>query len=274
MTTRLAIPLLPFALAGAACGGGGGEPPPVVLDEPTIVVITNPAVNDGNEAPVPAPGVEQDAITIADDTSLSAVTNAEGIAVLAPVEPGARTLDFSGLGVDGQVGVTLGDGELREVAVAVDDTGAEIMAEVFYDFDGQIVEVHPDAAPADVNAALTMSDTIVFFHGGVYVGDVEFAGSNVTLFGEGPEGGQVTIEGNVMVSGSGNRIRGAVITGSLTVDGSNAGVTFTTVLGPVDVSGSGAKLIHNVFCDQVTVSASGLTLLGNAGILPVSALCP
>jgi hypothetical protein len=56
----------------------------------------------------------------------------------------------------------------------------------------------------EVNAALAQSNAIVFFRAGTYTGDLAFSGSNVTLFGEGPTGGAVTLDGNITVDGSFN----------------------------------------------------------------------
>ena len=50
---------------------------------------------------------------------------------------------------------------------------------------------------AEVNAVLAVSDRVVFFNGGNYVGDLTFGGSRVTLFGEGVLGGKVSLEGNM-----------------------------------------------------------------------------
>ena len=80
-------------------------------------------------------------------------------------------------------------GDLREVAVALDADGAAEMANVEYAFGGEVVTITPDMSVEDVNEALGRSNIIVFVEGGTYTGDVEFSGSNVTLFGEGAEGG-------------------------------------------------------------------------------------
>ncbi len=120
-----------------------------------------------------------------------------------------------------------------------------------------------------VNAVLARSNVIVFLRSGTYSGDLTFSGSNLTLFGEGPQGGTVTIDGNVTVNGSGNRIRGARILGDLSLIGSGAGITYSRVGGALAVSGSDAVLLNNVFCGAATISASGLLALGNAGLQPV-----
>ncbi len=76
----------------------------------------------------------------------------------------------------------------------------------------------------------------------------------MTLFGEGSQGGTVTIDGNVTVSGSGNRVRGARITGSLSVPGSSAGISYSRVVGPLTFEGSNGVLLNNEICGTATVA--------------------
>jgi hypothetical protein len=265
-------PIFWVTVALGACGGddGGGI---VVFGDPTLVVIANPGINDANESAVPIPGPAFDGIDVELDSGPSATTGAEGIVVLSPVPPGQRRVSFFDGGVDGEVTVDMGERELREVAVAVDGGGAEIMTEVDYDFGGAVLELTPETPIADVVAALQSSNTILLFHGGTYVvGDVEMSGSRVTLFGDSLLDRAVVIEGNVDVRGSYNRIRGAIITGALTIDGSDAGVSFSTVLGPTIVSGSGTRLLANDLCGTVSVTGSNLTAVGNAGLAPIPAV--
>ncbi|MBA3554338.1 MAG: hypothetical protein H0W29_06230 [Gemmatimonadales bacterium] len=144
------------------------------------------------------------------------------------------------------------------------------MANLRYGFSGEVVEIAPATPVAEVNAALARSNVIVFLRSGTYSGDLDFSGSNVTLFGEGPQGGTVTINGNVTVNGSGNRLRGARILGDLSLMGSSAGITYSRVGGAIAVSGSGAVLLNNGFCGAATISGSGLLALGNAGLQPIA----
>ena len=97
------------------------------------------------------------------------------------------------------------------------------------------------------------------------------AGSNVTLFGEGPQGGQVTLNGSVEVGGSANRIRGARLMSALDVPGSDFGFSFSRVSGAFDLPGSDGVLLNNAFCGTITIGGSGTTALGNAGMAPVDA---
>jgi pectin methylesterase-like acyl-CoA thioesterase len=162
-------------------------------------------------------------------------------------------------------------GDLREIAVALDGSGASVMANLQYAFGGEVVEITPAMSVQEVNAALAESNRIVFLRSGTYAGDLEFSGSNVTLFGEGSQGGTVTIAGNVVVSGSGNRLRGARITGDLSVPGSDAGISYSRVAGTLTVDGSDAVLLNNAFCGTTAISGSGLLALGNAGLEPLPA---
>jgi hypothetical protein len=155
--------------------------------------------------------------------------------------------------------------------VALNGTGAGSMANVLYAFGGTVTEIAPTMTNAQVNAALSGSNLIVFLRAGTYQGDLNFSGSNVTLFGEGSQGGAVTINGNVTVSGSGNRLRGARITGDLSVPGSNAGISYSRVVGTLTFDGSNGVLLNNAFCGTATVGGSGLRALGNAGLAPLPA---
>lgn len=253
--------------ASTACSSDSPTELEVTFGETTLVVLVNPVVNDDSEISVPLPGSEQSGVAVSAAGGASGSTDAVGVVVLSPVEPGTQTLSVGG----GEVTVSILDGDLREMAVALDGGVASVMADVEYALGGQVVEITPSMSLAEVNAALSESNTIVFFRSGTYAGDLEFSGSNVTLFGEGPTGGTVVLDGNVTVDGSFNRIRGARITGTLSVPGSDVGISFSRVSGDVQIDGSGTTLLANAFCGPVTVTGSGLTALGNAGMAPLSA---
>jgi pectin methylesterase-like acyl-CoA thioesterase len=178
---------------------------------------------------------------------------------------------FSAGTASGQLSLEIAQGDLREIAVALDGSGAGSMANVLYAFGGTVLEITPAMTNAEVNAALSGSNQIVFLQSGTYQGDLNFSGSNVTLFGEGSQGGSVVINGNVTVSGSFNRLRGARITGSLSIPGSGAGISYSSVGGALTLDGSNAVLLNNAFCGAATVSGSGLLALGNAGLAPLAA---
>lgn len=255
-------------VAVLACGGDTGtEPTEVTLGETTFVVLVNPIVNDDNAAVVPTPGSKQSSVNVSVAGGPSGSTNASGVVVLSPVQPGTKTLSLDG----SDVTASLADKELRELAIALDGGSASVMANVQYAFGGQVVEITPSMSLAEVNSALSRSNTIVFFRAGTYTGDLQFSGSNVTLFGEGPTGGTVTLTGNIIVDGSGNRIRGARITGDLSVPGSNVGISFSRVVGDLQLDGSNATLLSNSFCGTVMIAGSDLTALGNAGMAPIAA---
>lgn len=261
--------IIALSLALAACGGD--DPPgDVTYGVTTLVVVVNPTVNDAS-APVALPGTEAVEVDVVGDDGSGALTDVFGVAVLADVASGRRTLTIRGATIDATVEVDIADRDLVEVAIAADGTRAEIMSNVVHRFGGTVIEVTPDSGVDAVNAALAESNTIVFFAGGEYSGDLDFSGSGVTLFGAGPRGGHVTLGGNITVGGSGNRIRGATIAGDLVVPGSNASVSFTRVAGASEVSGSGAVLLFSDFCGPVTVSGSGVIALDNLGMAPMAA---
>jgi hypothetical protein len=262
-------------VAGLLVGCGGDtitDPTAVTLGETTFVFVLNPVVNEANEALVPEPGPARSDVDIAVTGGPSGTTEAAGVLVLGTVAAGTRTVGVTDpLGNTGQVALTIDEQDLREVAVALDGSGAEVMAEVVYRFGGEVVEITPAMSIVDVNNALARSNVIVLLQSGSYTGDLEFSGSNVTLFGEGARGGNVTIVGNVTVSGSSNRIRGARISGNVEISGSDAGVSFSTVTGETTISGSDTVLLNNAFCGPVEIGGGGTFALGNAGLDPIAA---
>jgi hypothetical protein len=268
MRTKLA---LLFALTTIACSGGGGDDDPldVVFGETTFVVVVNPVVNDVNEASMPAPGEVHAGVTVAVDEGPARDTNSAGIAVLAPVAPGTRTLSLSGSGVSGSAAISIREHDLHEVALATDESGTQVMSDVDFAFGGTVVEVTPETPISQVNDELSRSNIIVFFHGGHYEGDLEFSGSNVTLFGAGFYGGEVLLDGNISMPGSNNRIRGAVILGDLDVSGSDGSVSFSRIEGAATFSGSDTTLLHNELCGAIDISGSGLRVLNNLGLAPL-----
>jgi hypothetical protein len=255
-----------------ACGGDGPtNPPEVNFGETTVVYLINPVVNDANAVTVPTPGTTRSGVQVAVTGGPLGTTGSTGEVVLAPLTPGTSPVTFSVGTSSGQLSLDIAEGDLREIAVALDGSGAGSMANVLYAFGGTVVEVTPGMTNAQVNAALSGSNQIVFMPAGTYQGDLNFSGSNVTLFGEGSQGGAVTINGNVTVSGSFNRLRGAQIVGNLSVPGSSAGISYSSVTGTLTLSGSDAVLLNNAFCGAATVTGSGLLALGNAGLAPLSA---
>ncbi len=260
-----------LALTLAACGGDGiTDPTEVELGETTFVFVVNPTVNDATEGSVPAPGPNQGGVDISLQDGPSGSTGTDGVSVFASVDTATHSVSLDdGEGNAGDLSLSIAERDLREVAVALDGGGAAEMANVRYEFGGEVVEITSDMSLSEVNEALSESNRIVLVRGGTYTGDIDFSGSNVTLFGEGAEGGNVTIDGDVTVSGSGNRLRGARVTGALVVPGSDAGISFSSVQDSLYVDGSDAVLINNSFCGSITIDGSGTVALGNAGMAPV-----
>ena len=273
-STLVMIPA--FLVVVFGCGGGGGTggtmPTDVRFGDTALVVVVNPVVNDANVRAVPAPGLTRAGVRLTSDDGIGATTSADGTAVLAPLTAGARTIAVSGTNVGGSFTVNMAAGELREVAIATSATTTEVMVEIDYKSD-RVTEISPATPIADVNAALAVSDNVVFFMGGVYTGDLDFSGSRVTLFGEGALGGKVELHGNVTISGSNSRIRGTRITGNLTMPASGLGLSFSRVDGATSSQGSDATLLGNAICGSEAVSGSGSFVVGNTGMAPV-AQCP
>lgn len=275
MTSRTLLCL--FILS--ACGDDGGgtpdanSPTDVPFGTTAIVVVVNPTINDANaETGLPVPGDVVSGVTLTTDDNVSATTGADGIAVLAPVTAGTRTITVSGAVSGGTFTIMVADKTLREVALATDNGRADVMVNLDYKAD-QAFEVSPTMTNAEVNDVLAVSDRVVFFKGGTYSGDLTFGGSRVTLFGEGVLGGNVLLDGNVTVTGSDSRIRGAHITGSLTIPASKVGLSFSRVDGALTSEGSDGMLLANALCGSETVTGSGTVALGNRGAAPTTT-CP
>ncbi|MBL8621293.1 MAG: hypothetical protein JNK64_08320 [Myxococcales bacterium] len=275
MRQTLAAPTFAAVLL-AACGGDDGttvDPTDVPFGTTAIVVVVNPIINDANRDPtLPTPGATVAGVTLTTDDGVSATTGADGVAVLAPVTAGARTITVGGAISGGTFSVMAADKALREVAIAADAGRADVMVTVDYKAD-QAFEVSPAMTNAQVNEVLAVSDRVVFFRGGDYVGDLTFAGSRVTLFGEGALGGQVVIDGDLHVTGSDSRIRGTHVTGAVTMPGSGVGLAFSRVDGALTSEGSDGMLLANALCGAETVTGSGTVAIGNRGAAP-STTCP
>lgn len=261
-----------------ACGGSddttpdANNPTDVPFGTTAIVVVVNPWINDANTKTVPMPGAVRAGITLTTDDNVTATTGANGIAVLAPVTAGTRTVTVSGAVAGGSFTVMVADKTLREIALATDAGRAELMVNVDYKAD-QAFEVTPAMTNAEVNDVLKVSDRVVFFAGGTYQGDLEFAGSRITLFGEGVLGGSVILDGNITVTGSDSRIRGAEITGSLTMPASKVGLSFSRVNGAMTSQGSDGMVLASALCGTETITGSGTIVLGTTGAAPMTA-CP
>lgn len=272
------LSIAPFSLLllAAGCDDGGAvvptTPTEVMLGETTFVVVVNPPINDVNDVALPAPGPVRADVLVTDlDADVGGPTGEEGVVVLPLPDGGARTLEVLGDGIDGQVEQNIAAQDLVEVALAADGDAITPMTRLVYLFGREVVELTPEMGIDAVNDALAQSDRIVLLGGGTYEGDLVFAGSRVALFGAGPTGGEVTVDGNVTVSGSDNRIRGVHVTGDLDVPGSDFGVSFSRVDGSTLVGGSGGVLLQNAFCGSVEIAGSETTALGNAGLAPIPA---
>jgi hypothetical protein len=267
--------LLGFACVVCACGGDDPatvevDPTDVTFGDTALVVVVNPEINDANRRTVPMPGATRMNLVVTSDDGIADTTGADGIAVLAPLTAGMRTFTITGGGVDATFTVMLTQGALREVALAADGARAELMANIDYKSD-QAFEITPGMTNPQVNDALKVSDRVVFIRGGTYVGDLDFSGSRVTLFGEGVLGGSVVLQGNITISGSDSRLRGTKITGNVTMPASGLGLSFSRIDGTANATGSDAKLLANSLCGGATITGSGSLALGNTGAPPLGA---
>ncbi|HEX7840358.1 MAG TPA: hypothetical protein VF469_22925 [Kofleriaceae bacterium] len=260
------------AVSGCGSSDAQVDPTSVHFGDTALVVVVNPTINDLNRHSVATPGAQRSGIVLRTDDGVSDTTGADGIAVLAPLAAGTRTVTVTGGGMSGTFSATLAAGALHEVAIAEAGGQAQIMVDLDYKTD-HVFEVMPAMTNAQVNDALKVSDRVVFVHGGTYAGDLDFSGSRVTLFGEGVLGGSVVLQGNMTMSGSDSRIRGTHITGNLTIPASGTGVSFSRIDGAITAMGSDTTLLANALCGGATVTGSGSIIVGNAGTAPTPT-CP
>jgi hypothetical protein len=265
-----------LVVLAAACGGGGGTAVDADPTDPrfatTLVVVVNPVVNADNRATVPTPGaVRAGVMVIADDGPVD-TTGDDGIAVLAPLGSGIRTVQLLGGGIAGSFDVSVGPGTIREVAIAADGDRAEIMLDSSYMSD-RFVELSPATPTARINEALLVSDRLVFLERGVYTGDLDVAGTQVTLLGEGIRGGGVTLQGNATISGEQSRIRGLGITGKLSITARDTAASFSRVDGVTSVAGNNMTLLANALCGGAAITGTATAVVGNRG-LPPTTTCP
>jgi hypothetical protein len=268
MPTRLVLLSVLVACGGGSDGTEEVDPTDVRFGDTALVIVMNPVINDANKKSIPAPGPAlQAGVVLRSDDGIADTTGSDGIAVLAPLTAGLRTITIEGGGIDASFTVMLGAGELREIAVSANAGAAQVMLDIDYKTD-RVFEVTPDMPNSQVNDALGVSDRVVFLKGGVYAGDLEFKGSRVTLFGEGVLGGAVTLQGNIAMTGSDSRIRGALVTGNLTIPASGTGLSFSRVEGSITATGSDATLLGNQLCGADSITGSGAIVVGNLGMAP------
>lgn len=257
-----------------ACDGGlpaGTDPEVVTLGETTFVVVMNPPINDATQFGLPEPGPEQLGVEVTDaDTGNGGATGRDGVVVIGLPDGGDRRLDLDGPGFSDFIRQPIARQSLVEVAIAASEDRISAMRRLEYPFaSDNVVTLTPEMGIDAVNAALAVSGAIALLGGGVYEGDLVFAGSGVTLFGEGETGGRVTIRGNVSVTGSGARIRGAHITGDVTLLGAESSLSFTRVDGTLTVMSSNSVLLVNRLCGDTSVVGTGTVALGNHGLAPL-----
>jgi hypothetical protein len=269
---RLAL-VSAVALGFPSCGSDSPttpDPLSVKLGDTMVILMVNPPVNDLDTAPGGNPGDQQGGVAVTLDGVAAGATDADGRLVLGPLTPGAHVIGLSGGEGSGEIPVTLADGDLLEVAASLDGTGAAVMQELRYPFQGTVYEFTPADDPSVINEALAQSDAIILLGGGTYAMDLAFTGSDVTLFGAGVEGGMVTVTGNVTVEGSHNRIRGIDLLGELSMPGSTCSLVFSRSLGSCSVVGSAPILIQNRICGSLSVSGSNAVAFGNWGTAPLA----
>lgn len=269
--TALGLAVVSFA----ACGGSDNDPD-TPFGATAIIAVVNPVENEGNTADVPAvAGTDYAGIVIDADPGGGDTTDDTGLAVIGDVDVGDVSLIVDD-GPSAPLSI-IASGDVHDVAIAYNGDAAEIYPgfPIRYGVGGEIVEI---AADDNATMALNQDNTIVFFDGGVHVGDLVIEGENVILFGEGFTERSVVVDGNVTVRGGSVRLRGVTITGDLTVFGNNFGMSFSVVEGTTQLNGQAISFLRNVFCQGANVPSSNAALYGNAGLAPIplpdTGVCP
>ena len=268
MTRMLHIWILAPALAlGVSCGGDGVDPDQP-FGETTVVVVVNPAPNDGNTVTAPASvGTEIAGIDIDADPGGGGVTDDTGLAVMGDLDAGELDLVFPGAALSFTIQT---EGDVYDLSVAHDGSQVALYPgfPIRYGVGGDILTIATDG---DATEALNTDGTIVFFEDGVHVGDLVIEGENVILFSNRFDGEPVVVDGNIEVRGGNVRIRGVTITGDLTVFGNEFGMSFSVVQGQTQLNGQAISFLRNVFCQGVNVPSSNAALYGNQGLPPFDA---
>ncbi len=264
-------PALLLATTLIGCGNRAGSRD---ADQPfgdsAIVVVVNPAVNEGNTVSIPlSHGVLRGGRSVDVDPGGSSITDATGLAVINEVVSGEvdlRVDDSTALQM-----TVVSDGDVYDLAVAYDGNGATAYPNfpIRYAVGGDIVVFDSNANPDAVADALSTNGNIVFFRNGTFLGDLLITGDDVIFYGEGFTERQVLIDGSVTVRGTGVRIRGFTVSGSVTVQGNDFGMAFTVVQGETRILGNAVAFLRNAFCGPVVVPSSNATLLDNEGMAPL-----
>lgn len=252
---------------GCGCATRDADRP---FGDTAVVVVLNPAVNDGNTTTVPTSwSTQREGVVVDAVPGGSATTDATGLAVIEEVVAGEVEIQFD-------AGPLLGfqivsNGDVYDLAAAYN--GSEVAAypnfPIRYGVGGEIVVFNSNASPDAVAQALSTNHNIVFFQNGTYHGDLLITGDDVIFFGEGFAERQVVIDGSVTVRGTGVRIRGFTITGNITLSGNDFGMAFTVVRGETQILGNAVAFLRNAFYGPVTVPSSNATLLDNEGMSPL-----
>lgn len=258
------------ATVGAVAGCGGDEEvdPDQPFGETSVIVVVNPAPNDGNTVSAPASvGTEISGIDIDADPGGAGATDDTGLALLGDLDAGDLDLVFPDAVLPFAIQT---EGDVYDLAVAYDGTQATLYPgfPIRYNVGGDIITI---AADDDATEALNTDSTIVFFEDGVHVGDLVIEGTDVILYGNNFDGEPVVVDGNVEVRGGNVRIRGVTITGNLTVFGNGFGMSFSVVEGQTQLNGQAISFLRNVFCQGANVPSSNAALFDNQGLPPFAA---
>lgn len=257
------------AVLGAAAGcGGDGVDPNQPFGETTVVVVVNPAPNDGNTVTAPAfVGTDIAGIDIDADPGGGGTTDDTGLAVLGDLDAGDLDLVFPGAALPFAIQTA---GDVYDLAVAHDGSQVALYPgfPIRYGVGGDIITIATDG---DATEALNTDSTIVFFEDGIHVGDLVIEGGDVILYGDSFDGEPVVVDGNIEVRGGDVRIRGVTITGNLTVFGNGFGMSFSVVQGQTQLNGQAISFLRNVFCQGANVPSSNAALYDNQGLPPFDA---
>lgn len=230
----------------------------------TIVVLVNPVINEGSTTDI-EPGAQRGGIDVAiDGTSISDVTDDDGIAVLTSVPTGPNVLRFEEIEDTITVDV-IRERELYDVVVSVtDDSVATIVDTVRYPISENVVVVAPGESIAE---AASEDGTIVVLDEGEHVGDEEIRAEGVLIFGKRTAEEDISsiIDGDLTWLGGNGRMRGARVAGALTTSANGFSAAFCE-LSSANITGNAVSLIRNVFEGDATVPSSSAVLVDNAGI--------
>jgi hypothetical protein len=206
----------------------------------------------GSDAPAQAPG---DNTPFTSDPNKTVVIGPGGGSAATDGSSGCVTLP-NGQCVEAK---QCGAGERRDVIV---DSAGKVVAVVCYPADSAPPTVNSDG---NVDLDKTDNNGVVAIDGaddGVDIaGNVNAAGNNVVVYGEGPA--VSVIGGNVTSTGNNFSLRGVTVKGNVKVSGNNATLVLCNVEGNIELEGNNNVIAECSVLGNIVIKGVNNVVVGN-----------